>query len=440
MQDRELEQVKELVVSTIDGIPLEAELAEILGFVPRVLERGYFLPSEEQALCEYYRQYLCMRSILLGAIADLEPYCDDLSDWDTSVRAFAVAFTAACALTRSSGYLVDVVADHAILWKKLDEASLGYGMGKKSFSRVYKNLGSSRRQWRFYEAILFWELHQDEILELPSQHPSFGELIQVLGSETPLIEKRKAAYLKRNFQYRIHEFKRRQRSSYRKVMFELFRMSGRLIADIKNPVLAVQKSGKRVTPRVLKKAESILQPGDIIITRHDDAVSNLFLPGFWPHAAFYMGTQDQRDAIGVMAEGLPNTSVVEAKKDGVKMRELAETLSVDAFLILRPQLDDEQLSKVVEAAMGLAGKRYDFLFDFSQSDRLACTAVVYRAFEGTLGLPFQLSECAGRLCLSAEALLEQALDSERFKVTALYGVKGIKVHVGDAAHEKLLST
>lgn len=437
MLESDLEMTTELVVSTIKGIPLEAELDAVLAFVPSVLERGYFLPSEEAALREYYRQYLCMRSILLGAVADLEPYCDDLSDWELSMKAFAVAFTAACALTRSSGYLVDLVADHSILWKKLDEAELSCGMGNKSFSRVYKNLGSSRRQWRFYEAILFWELHQEEILELPQKHPRFAELIQVLGSELPLIEKRKAVYLKRNFQYRVHTFKRRQRSSYRKVMFELFRMSGRLISDIKNPVLAVQKAGKRVTPRVLKRAESILQPGDVIITRHDDAVSNLFLPGFWPHAAFYMGSQAERDALGVMAEAVPLCSTVEAKKDGVKMRELGETLAVDAFLVLRPKLSASELAKVIEAAMGLAGKRYDFLFDFRQADRLACTAVIYRAFEGTLGLPFQLTECAGRLCLSAEELMGQALASEKFEVVAHYGVHGIKIHEGEAAREKL---
>ncbi|WP_169334362.1 YiiX/YebB-like N1pC/P60 family cysteine hydrolase [Rubritalea marina] len=428
----------ELVVSTIKGIPLEVELDGVLALVPKVLERGYFLPSEELALREYYRQYLCMRSILLGAVADLEPYCDDLSDWDSSIRAFAVAFTAACALTRASGYLVDVVADHSIIWKKLDEADVGGGLGKKSFTRVYKNLGSSRRQWRFYEAILFWELHADEIMHLPAAHGAYAELIELLETELPLLEKRKLSYLKRHFNYRIHAFKRGHRSSYRKVMFELFRMSGRLIADINNPVVAIQKSGKRVTPRVLRKAQSILQPGDVIITRHDEAMSNLFLPGFWPHASFYMGTQDQRDALGLMAEALPGTSTVEAKKDGVRMRQLDETLAVDAFLILRPKLQDADRARVVESAMGLAGKRYDFLFDFRQSERLACTGVIYRAYQGTLSMPFELRECAGRLCLSAEELLDQATKHGTFDVVAIYGVKGIKVHEGEAANEQLL--
>ncbi len=58
--------------------------------------------------------------------------------------------------------------------------------------------------------------------------------------------------------------------------------------------------------------------------------------------------------------------------------------------------------------MSYGGKRYDFVFDFRQADRLVRTEVVYRSYQAGAGVPFELEEHAGRLCLSAEFLMNQA--------------------------------
>jgi len=53
-------------------------------------------------------------------------------------------------------------------------------------------------------------------------------------------------------------------------------------------------------------------------------MSNLFLPGFWPHSALWLGAED--------------ADILEAKKDGVLLRTIEDTLQVDAFIVLRPKL------------------------------------------------------------------------------------------------------
>ena len=430
------EKILEQVVSASKGIPLRTELAELIDSVESAQERGYFLPDEDERIREHYRRYLRLRAVLLEAIAELQPHCDDESDWENCIHCFVVAYTAACVLMRSAEFLVDMAGDRFLVWKKLDEAELRYGIERRSFSKIYKNLTSTRRMWRFYEAVLFWELHAEEIMDLRKEGGRMAELLDVLEVELPFVQKSKKQYLKRQLQYRIFSFKRRQHSGYRKVMFQLFRMGGNVVAETKQPQLALKKQ-KRVTPRVLAKAWSVLQPGDVIVTRHDEALSNLFLPGFWPHVAMYVGSLDQRAELGIESVGEEGANVVEAKKDGVKLRALTETLAVDAFAVLRPKLDQPQIAEVIQSALSHVGKRYDFVFDFRQSDRLACTEVIYRSYQSAAGVDFQLEEHSGRLCLPAESLMNQGVVMGMFEPVALYGVDGIKVWLGKEARERL---
>jgi hypothetical protein len=129
--------------------------------------------------------------------------------------------------------------------------------------------------------------------------------------------------------------------------------------------------------------------------------------------------------------------VLEAKKDGVLFRALAETLAVDAFTVLRPRLEDAELARVISRAVTHEGKLYDFVFDFSEADRLACSELVYRAFHAAGVVGFRLVERSGRRCLSAEDMLNQALASERFEVLAVFGLDEDRIVTGEQARERL---
>ena len=45
--------------------------------------------------------------------------------------------------------------------------------------------------------------------------------------------------------------------------------------------------------------DGMMQPGDVIISRKNWYLSNIGLPGFWPHAAFYLGEADELEAKGL---------------------------------------------------------------------------------------------------------------------------------------------
>ena len=107
-------------------------------------------------------------------------------------------------------------------------------------------------------------------------------------------------------------------------------------------------------------------------------------------------------------------------KDGVWIRSIASPLASDAVTVLRPTLAPADVAKALARGMFHEGKAYDFDFDFSRSDRLVCTEVVYRAFDSVGGLRFELSRRAGRLTLAAEDLLAMGLRREGFEPVATF--------------------
>src|SRR5688500_16503782 len=173
-----------------------------------------------------------------------------------------------------------------------------------------------------------------------------------------------------------------------------------------------------------KAMQAQLQPGDILLERRNWYASNAFLPGFWPHAAIYIGTADDLVKLGLVAprgsegfrsdnpavqqrldeylapahDGEPHT-VLEAVSEGVIFNSLTESMGADYVAVLRPRLPDAQKAQAIAKAFAHVGKPYDFEFDFFSSDKLVCTELVYRSYEGLIR--FDLVKIMGRDTLPA---------------------------------------
>lgn len=431
------------------ALPSEAELQDLAKTAIEASARGYFDPVEDENLREIYTRYLGTRSAIWDEIKNLKPvyraYKKGGGLSQSELQAFGIAFSGAEIIVRSGEHLIALAHQKEIIWKKLDEAEPRYGLKRKSFTRIFRQLTSAFKMYPFYRAVEFFDANRDTVLSA-LMAGGFDRNAKIL-ERLNLPKTSRGDHLKRYGRFVRFSLRRRRKSAQRNMVFALFQGTGEDIADLKIPFVKAHKAPKRVGSDVIDALLPDLQPGDIFITRHDDAMSNLFLPGFWPHAAFFIGSADQRNALDIAAQsdGIRSSqdtgiNVLESKKDGVLFREISETLHLDAFVVLRPQLAPPDRNKAIARGMTHAGKLYDFIFDFSAADRLVCTELIYRAFQGIGGIDFKLTTKAGKKYLSAEDVLNQGIKNGWFKPVIIYGVDGNTRQDGDAALSVLESS
>jgi hypothetical protein len=189
-----------------------------------------------------------------------------------------------------------------------------------------------------------------------------------------------------------------------------------------------------ITERQVRAFQPMLQPGDILLERREWYLSNVGLPGYWPHSALYIGTAEERarffdhpevrrwvreqgredgdfeallrqryPAAYRASRSLPEKDnparVIEAVSEGVVFTSLEYSAVADAVAVLRPRLSRASTARAILRAFHFHGRPYDFNFDFRTDAALVCTELVFKAFEGDPelgGLHLPVSRVLGR--------------------------------------------
>jgi uncharacterized protein YycO len=76
-------------------------------------------------------------------------------------------------------------------------------------------------------------------------------------------------------------------------------------------------------------------------------------------------------------------AVIEAIGEGVVFTSLEHSVGeADSAAFLRPNLPQDRLNEAIARAFSHVGKPYDFEFDFFSTDKLVCSELVFRAYDG----------------------------------------------------------
>jgi len=197
----------------------------------------------------------------------------------------------------------------------------------------------------------------------------------------------------------------------------------------------VRRKGKSlIGPDKIKELQSQLLPGDVMVQRREWFMTNIGIPGWWTHAALYIGTAEERatltkdpavrewvrtkgqkdgdfeellrknfpgpyaDSLIEPEEGHP-ARVLEAIASGVTFTSIEHSAHADSLGALRPKLTNSEIAVAIYRAFGYQGRPYDYDFDFATDAAIVCSELVYKAYQPSSagdGLKLPLGKVMGR--------------------------------------------
>ena len=425
------------------------EQAAQIASTATAVDRGYFSASEDDQVTALVASYAQSRSAALDLIHELR-HNQPRDDPQRSIF-FLLGFSTALILVDVARFLRDNTEGRPVVRRKLNQPVPAFGIPGGTYDTVQRSLLGARNAWRLHQARSWYEHERDHLVSIAREH-DVEDLIETIETLLDGIDTSKRRFVRERLQTRGDQTLRRVgRSLFQRSVYGIQKLTSSMMADV------YVKPGHEpsVPEEIFDGVKPILLPGDVLVVRKEYALTNYFLPGYWPHAALHLGTPEQLTAIDIPCSpnGTPRWDailsaaaakghcILEAKKDGVHLRCLGSPLASDSFVILRPQMTLDRIGKGICRVLGHEGKGYDFDFNFGRSDRLVCTEVVYRAFEGDGGVPFELQHRAGRPTLAGADLVEMAVERRGFDaVAAFIPSRTDDLLIDDEAHAAIRET
>ena len=355
-------------------------------------KRSIYDPRETDKLRELFHRYLKYRSRLTQMVALYLGY-REINDDQLRARAYLLGCCAGATMLESGRYFVKEFVDDSLAREKLNEADPGR-LKEEMFENVYHSVTSQEHMNMFtMYGRRFAEKRADWRREEVFVAGDFDWLVERIDDSTRNIHKAGLSPTRAWFS----RIKRRLLRDANEPLYKVQEIVSTIVGDTR---MVSRKAF--ITDAHIGAAVKTLQPGDILLIRRNWYLSNAFLPGFWPHAAMYVGTPEQLAELGIdktnagvnwkqymVPEDGHQRVVLEAVSEGVGFYAAEHSMKADYVVAMRPNLTQEQRKTAILKAFGYAGRAYDFSFDFFTDDKIVCSELIHRAYDPMLKFDFE---------------------------------------------------
>jgi hypothetical protein len=419
--ETQLREDDDTLRNIVEGLDRLEQRLDGAGFVADAVARGYFTPDEEdrirQAMLAYRNYRLGAYEIVFRyrryAIIDV-PYLQ--------LRCFLIAYAAALTLVAKSLRLIEWAEHVPLLRSALNEPDPAFGLPPGLFDDVLAGFGSIGNYRSMAQAGWFWRRHRAVLPEYGlTTADGWHEWVHLIRRLRRVVRHRLARVLWARLRYDWRTSWRLLRRPLRKARYGIEEFIGERMVAVNDAAAA----GATALRDALGQFGPDLRTGDILLTRTEQGALASFIPGFWIHAAIYLRSRQELEAIGVheapalAARWLelpvpdhPHGLVLEAMVPRVRIVPVEICLAADHVAVLRPRLSGAQLGAAIGAALAHLGKPYDFEFDFTADRRMVCTELVYRGYHRRGPVAFDLTKRLGRFTLTGDDIMDAALRTE----------------------------
>jgi len=380
-------------------------------------KRSWYRQADDDASRALLLAYVNYRTALLRIIWKYQDHAR-VSDETLQLRAFLASYTAASVLYESSLKFVTFFENAPDAIRKLNEPEPLWSIPPGLYDEVRRSLANPENRKMMQQAAQTYREHRSgfERNNLGTGAP-FDEFHTAIAKSEKAMQQSSLVAISAGVAAPLAD----ARDAGKLAIYRVQTFISSWVGDTK---VREPHGGKSlIQPAHLKELRAKLKPGDLMLERRNWFLSNAFLPGYWPHAALYVGTADDLRRLGLDRDPRVQKHwqrfltrddrghervIIEAISEGVVFTSMEHSVGeADAAAFLRPNLTEDRLKEVIARAFSHAGKPYDFEFDFFSSDKLVCSEVVYRAFDGDIKLP--LVDVMGRKTLPPIEIVRQCV-------------------------------
>jgi hypothetical protein len=332
-------------------------------------------------------------------------------------RGFALSFTGLCAQVDAGLRLLVALDRKPLLPVLFDEAMPELGLPARTFSGLRDQLGRARDLLLIPLGNEWYERWIAAHLTLDKELTPLVELLEPLRKSAVA---RVLTPTSKGVENKLDVLKG--------ALFQRWFPLQKNVAEWAGDTRVTKADRRLISDEQLAELKRKLEPGDIILERRNWYLSNIGLPGFWPHAALFVGSRAQilkalndvpevRAALGDLDERFTQRypkawaslarhdhdqhehCVIEAVSEGVSSASLEHSCAADYVAALRPRVTPLVRARAIERALAYWGRPYDFNFDFVTDDQVVCSELVVKAYESSAdnpGLALPYVELVGR--------------------------------------------
>jgi hypothetical protein len=176
-----------------------------------------------------------------------------------------------------------------------------------------------------------------------------------------------------------------------------------------------------------EELQTTLRSGDILLEKTPFRLTDKLIPGYWGHAAVWIGSEEELRELGIWDDPLvkkyhneikAGNLVVEALRSGVEMNPLSRFLNIDSLGILRrPDLTKEEQKRIVLQSLRQVGKSYDFNFDVESMEKVYCSKLIYIAYHG---IDWQTKKSFGRSTFTPDDVATNIFLDDTLELVTFY--------------------
>ena len=411
-QKNDLETLRS-VIPALDALEQEWNEARVSVAARR---RGYFTPDEDDRVRQMLLAYRNYRFALYEIIYRAYAY-RDCPEPERRLTLFLPGFAAALTLYSKSLKLIQAYEHEPLVRKKLNEPDPKSELEPDFFEAVLSGYSSLGNYVGLLKGAWFWVGHRREIQRLSAAQPDDWKwLVPIIRSELVIVRQRFVNVLTCRLRYDWRAFIRTVFKPVRSTRYSIRAQVAGACAGIRTTRHYVPALNEQILDVLCRQ----LKPGDVLLIRAEQKLTSAILPGFWAHAALFVGGSrelaelDVANAprvatqLGVVSrQDAGRGCVIEAISPKVQISSLEFCLCADHVAVLRPRLSKEELRTLVAEAFRYVGTPYDFEFDFNLSTRVVCTGLIYRCFHKRGTVEFTLIKRLGRYTLSGDDMMNQ---------------------------------